>query len=116
MVFGVASDEAEAKRGRVAAFALNLVNEKLGLFNCDMEGRCQRRIRGFGRECSEAPREHRAPAEAAGNNCLPRKISCCVGCRAERWGVTRARGFNSPLGTTIEPLGAAWVRPRRLAA
>ena len=38
MVFDVAGDEAEAKRGRVAAFALNLVNKKLRLFNCDMEG------------------------------------------------------------------------------
>jgi hypothetical protein len=33
LFFHVASNEAEAKRGGVAAFALNLVNGELGLFN-----------------------------------------------------------------------------------
>ena len=36
LFFRVASNEAEAKRGGVAAFALNLVNGELGLFNCDV--------------------------------------------------------------------------------
>ena len=36
LFFHVASNEAEAKRGGVAAFALNLVNGELGLFNCDV--------------------------------------------------------------------------------
>jgi hypothetical protein len=36
LFFRVASNEAEAKRGGVAALALNLVNGELGLFNCDV--------------------------------------------------------------------------------
>jgi len=39
VVFDVAGDEAEAKRGRVAAFELNLVNEKLGLFDLGDDNR-----------------------------------------------------------------------------